>query len=73
MNEKTSKSREQAELAFSKTQTQFLARNRTAVELDTATAARNEKTNRLRELRLGKAAEDSATAIPAEPKDKEQA
>lgn len=58
MSEQHSKSRHQAELAFGKTQSQFFARRQAFEELDAATAARNEKTARLREARLAKEAED---------------
>lgn len=58
MSEQHSKSRHQAELAFGKAQSQFFARRQAFEELDAATAARNEKTARLREARLAKEAED---------------
>jgi hypothetical protein len=59
MSEHYSKSRQQAEIAFGKTQSQFFARGQAFEELDSITAARNEKTARLREARLAKEAEDS--------------
>ncbi|MBX9455192.1 MAG: hypothetical protein KL863_03725 [Rhizobium sp.] len=59
------KNRERAESAFSKTQSQSLARNRTLSEEDAVVRARNEKTARLRDLRKAKEAEDLATG-PAE-------
>jgi len=55
-----SKSREQAEIAFSKTQTEYLARSRTISEIDEVAADRDAKTARLRELRL----EKEANAVP---------
>jgi len=62
MSTHSSKSREQAEAAFGKTQTEFLARNRTISEIDAVAAARDEKTARLRELRKAKEAESQAVA-----------
>ena len=55
-----SKSREQAEIAFSKTQTEYLARTRVISEIDVVAADRDAKTARLRELRL----EREANAVP---------
>lgn len=55
-----SKSREQAEIAFSKTQTEYLARSRMTSEIDEVVADREAKTARLRELRL----EKEANAVP---------
>ncbi len=66
MSEQYSKSRQQAEIAFGKTQSQFFARGQAFEELDSITAARNEKTARLREARLAKEAEDSL-ALAAKP------
>ncbi len=66
MSEQHSKSRQQAEIAFGKTQSQFFARGQALEELDAITAARNEKTARLREARLAKEARDSLAA-PAKP------
>lgn len=62
MTERWSKSREQAETAFGKTQSQSLARNRVISEQDAATQARDEKTLRLRRLRIEKEAEAEAAA-----------
>ena len=59
MAEQYSKSRQQAEIAFGKTQSQFFARGRAFEELDFVTAARNEKTLRLREARLARELQDS--------------
>ncbi|PKR89742.1 hypothetical protein CXZ10_07530 [Pleomorphomonas diazotrophica] len=59
MSEQHSKSRQQAEIAFGKTQSQFFARGQAFEEIDAITAARTEKTARLREARLAKEAADS--------------
>jgi hypothetical protein len=56
------KSRDQAETFFSKTQTQSMALNRIISEHDAVSQAREEKTARLRELRLEKEAEEHAAA-----------
>ncbi len=56
MTDNSTKARDQAESAFSKTQTQFMARNRTISEIDTVAMERDAKTLRLRELRLEKEA-----------------
>ncbi|MCW0000198.1 hypothetical protein OE766_18345 [Pararhizobium sp. YC-54] len=56
MTENSTKARDQAESAFSRTQTQFMARNRTISEIDAVAAEREAKTRRLRELRLEKEA-----------------
>lgn len=66
MAEQYSKSRQQAEIAFGKAQSQFFARGQAFEELDAIAAARNEKTLRLREARLAKEAQDSL-APPAKP------
>lgn len=64
-----SKTRERAETAFGKTQSQSLARNRTLSEEEAEVRARNEKTARLRDLRRAKEAEDlAAGAAMHEPK-----
>ncbi|SCM71390.1 conserved hypothetical protein [uncultured Pleomorphomonas sp.] len=69
MAEQYSKPRQQAEIAFGKTQSQFFARGRAFEELDSITAARNEKTLRLREARLAKELQDSiAPAAKPAPK-----
>lgn len=57
-----SKSRQQAESAFSKAQSQFLARNRIIEEIDTTTKARADKTARLKDARLAREANDFAKA-----------
>jgi hypothetical protein len=66
MTESSSKARAQAEIAFSKTQTEFLSRSRTTAEIDEVAAERDAKTARLRELRLEK--EANAVAMVAKPK-----
>lgn len=66
MAEQYSKPRQQAEIAFGKTQSQFFARGQAFEELDSITAARNEKTQRLREARLAKEAQDSI-AVASKP------
>ena len=58
------KSHDQAETSFSKAQTQSLALNRVLSEHDAVSRAREEKTARLRELRLEKEAEEVAAARP---------
>lgn len=62
MTETFSKSRLQAEAAFSKTQTRTAVQSRVLDERDAAEAARAEKTARLREARLAKEAADRLTA-----------
>jgi hypothetical protein len=59
------KTRDQAESAFSKTQTQFLSLGRILSEQDAISQAREAKTARLRELRLDKQADDLAAAAAA--------
>jgi hypothetical protein len=68
VNSKTS--RDQAETSFSRTRTQFLARTRIVSVQDAVSRNRDEKTARLRELRLRKEAEGqaAAAAVPAESK-----
>ena len=71
MFENTTKSRDKAESAFAKTQTQFLARSRIVAERDEIEAAREAKTARLREMRIEKEAADleaAAKAPPAKPR-----
>lgn len=69
LTEKSTKARDQAETAFSRTQTQFMARTRTISEIDAVAAERDAKTQRLRELRLEKEAaaslKDAAANKPA--------
>ncbi|GEO86141.1 MULTISPECIES: hypothetical protein [Alphaproteobacteria] len=68
MTETHSKARMQAEAAFGKTQSQFLARNRVISENDAVVQERDEKTMRLRALRIAKEADATVTTAPA-PKD----
>lgn len=63
MTENYSKPRQQAEIAFGKTQSQFFARERAFEELDTIVIAREEKTQRLREARLAKELQDSLLSV----------
>ncbi|MBB6467644.1 hypothetical protein [Aminobacter carboxidus] len=65
MTDSQSKAREQAESAFGKTQSQSLARNRINSEMDAVVQQREEKTLRLRALRLEKEAELAASAASA--------
>ena len=57
-----SKSRQQAESAFTKVQSPFLARNRAFEELDAIAKTREDKTTRLKNARLAKEADDLARA-----------
>lgn len=65
MTETYSKSRQQAEVAFGKAQTEFFARGQAVEVLDSIAQARDEKTLRLREARKAKELHDrlSATAV----------
>ncbi|PTM96205.1 hypothetical protein [Mycoplana dimorpha] len=65
MTQTHSKSRQQAEIAFSKTQSQFFARDRALEEQEAIVRAREEKTLRLREARLAKETHDRSTATAA--------
>jgi hypothetical protein len=65
MTQPQSKARQQAELAFAKTQSQFFARNRVVDELDAITKARREKTLRLKMAREAKELEDRARSAAA--------
>lgn len=60
-----SKPRQQAERAFTKVQSQLLARTRAVEELDTIAEAREDKTSRLKNARLAKEADDRARATAA--------
>ena len=66
MTEQLTKSRQTAEIAFAKTQSQFLARGRAIDEQDAITSARDEKTIRLREARLTREREARESATAAE-------
>lgn len=59
MIEKHSKSRQQAEIAFGATQSQFFAKGHAVEELNSLVQAREDKTLRLREARLAKELQDS--------------
>ena len=65
MTNEVSKPRERAEIAFARTQTQFLARGQAVEELDAAVADREAKTARLREARLAKDRRDLMAATAA--------
>ncbi|WP_083931020.1 hypothetical protein [Kaistia granuli] len=58
MTETHNQSRQTAEVAFGKVQSQSVARRRVFEELDLLVVARDEKTVRLREARLAKEAQD---------------
>ena len=60
MTETFSKSRQKAEVAFSKTQSQFIARDHAVEEQEFLAQAREAKTLRLRQARLDKEAGDRA-------------
>jgi len=64
VTENSSKIRDQAESAFNRTQTQFMARNRTISEIDDVVAEREAKTIRLRQLRLEREA-NTPVKLPA--------
>ncbi|MEE4236443.1 MAG: hypothetical protein V2I51_06940 [Anderseniella sp.] len=60
-----SRPRQQAESAFTKTQSQFLARTRAVEEHDMIVLARQQNTARLKEARLAKEADDRARTTAA--------
>lgn len=62
MSQTLSKSREQAEIAFARMQSQPVVRSRAVEELDSLVLAREEKTLRLRAARLAKELKDRETA-----------
>ena len=62
VTETHSKSRQQAEIAFGHTQSQFFARGHAVEEMESIVRTREEKTLRLREARLAKEAQIIATA-----------
>lgn len=68
LTENSKKTRAEAEASFSRTQTQFLARNRIISEQEAISDARAAKTVRLRELRLDKEAAERAAAAASAPK-----
>jgi hypothetical protein len=63
MTETYSKPRQQAEIAFGKTQSQFFARGQAFEELDSIMVARDEKTLRLRQARLAQELQNRTTAL----------
>jgi hypothetical protein len=65
MAEIHSKSRQRAEIAFGKAQSQLLARERAVEERDSIVQARAEKTLQLRQARLAKESRDRTTATAA--------
>jgi len=65
MTQTHSRAREQAELAFAQTQSQFLARKRGADEPASIAEARKEKTLRLKNARVAKELEDRAKLTAA--------
>jgi hypothetical protein len=67
MTDSYSRSRQQAEVAFGKVQTEFFARGQALDALDSIAQARDEKTLRLREARKAKelaSRQSSATTAP---------
>lgn len=62
MTETYSRSRQQAEIAFGKEQTEFFARGQAVQALDAVAQARDEKTLRLREARKAKELLDRLSA-----------
>jgi hypothetical protein len=67
MTEINTKSRQTADVAFGKLQSQFVARKRVFDEMDLIVVARDEKTVRLREARLAKEAQDQLTLLAKKP------
>jgi len=65
MTETHTKSRQRAEIAFAKEQSQFFARGSAVEELDAIVQAREEKTSRLREARLAKELQDRLAGAAA--------
>ena len=65
MMETYSKSRQQAEIAFGRTQTEFFAKGQAADALDAIAQAREEKTQRLREARKARELADEMSAMIA--------
>lgn len=63
MTETRSKSRQQADAAFSLTQSQFFAQGHAVEELNAITQAREEKTLRLREARIAKELQESQSPV----------
>ena len=65
MTQTFSKSRQTAETAFHKVQSQFFARDQAVEEQDFVTMAREAKTTRLREARMAKESDDRARVTAA--------
>jgi len=65
MTETHSRSRQQAEIAFGRAQTEFFARGQAVETLDFIAQARDEKTLRLREARKAKELVDRMSATTA--------
>jgi Trm5-related predicted tRNA methylase len=65
MSETYSKSRQQAEKAFSKTQTQATARKRLYDDIESAEIARQAKNTRLREARMARDLQDQSSSAEA--------
>jgi hypothetical protein len=63
MTQTHSRSRQLAEIAFAKAQSQFLARDRAVEGPHPTVQAREEKTLRLRKMRLARESEDRVKAI----------
>jgi hypothetical protein len=67
MTQTQSKSRQAADVAFGKVQSQFIARSRVFEEMDQAVVARDEKTSRLREERLARESQERLSVLAAKP------
>ena len=67
MTQTPSRPRQQAEIAFAKAQSQFLARDRAAAEKNSAARAREEKTLRLKTAREARESEERAKAADPLP------
>ena len=65
MMETYSKSRQQAEIAFGRTQTEFFVKGQAADALDMIAQAREEKTQRLREARKARELAEGMSAMIA--------
>lgn len=65
MTQTHSRARQEAEIAFAKAQSQFLARESAVEEQDAVVRARQEKTVRLKTARLAKEREDRERATAA--------
>lgn len=63
MTEQYSKSRQEAEIAFGRTQTEFFVRGQATEVLGTIAEARDKKTSRLREARKAREMSDGMSAM----------